>query len=50
MAQESFQRRTTKSGKRFVKNVLADMKALSKAEEKANWEKLIIFVSLLRVA
>ena len=35
--QESFQRRSTKSGKRFVKNIKAEMKALSKAEEKEDW-------------
>ena len=40
MAEESIQRRSTKSGKRFVKSVLADMKALSKAEEKENWEEV----------
>ena len=35
--QESFQRRTTKSGKRFVKNIKAEMKALDKAREKEDW-------------
>jgi len=40
MAEESIQRRSTRSGKRFVKSVLADMKALNKAEEKSNWEKV----------
>ena len=35
--QESFQRRSTKSGKNFVKNIKAEMKALSKAEEKEDW-------------
>ena len=35
--QESFQRRSTKSGKNFVKNIKAEMKALNKAEEKEDW-------------
>ena len=35
--QESFQRRSTKSGKNFVKNIKAEMKALSKAEDKEDW-------------
>lgn len=35
--QESFQRRSTTSGKNFVKNIKAEMKALSKAEEKEDW-------------
>ena len=37
MAEESIKVRSTKSGKRFVKNIKAEMKALSKAEEKEDW-------------
>ena len=35
--QESFQRRSTKSGKNFVKSIKSDMKALSKAEDNEDW-------------
>jgi len=34
---ESFQRRSTKSGKNIVNNIKAEMKALNKAEEKEDW-------------
>ena len=37
MAEESIKVRSTKSGKQFVKNIKAEMKALSKAEEKEDW-------------
>ena len=37
MKEESFKRRSTKNGKRFVKNIKAEMEDLSKAEEKEDW-------------
>ena len=37
MKEESFKRRSTKNGKYFVKSIKAEMKALSKAEEKEDW-------------
>ena len=37
MVEESIKVRSTKSGKRFVKNIKAEMKALTEAEEKEDW-------------
>ena len=37
MVEESIKVRSTKSGKRFVKNIKAEMKALSKAEDNEDW-------------
>jgi len=37
MAEESIKVRSTKSGKRFVKNIKAEMKSLTEAEEKEDW-------------